>query len=60
MSPSPLPARRLAMFYFVFFAGVGAFMPYWSLYLESVGMDAATIGWVMASMMATRIVAPNL
>jgi len=60
MTAVRFPGRRLATFYFVFFAGVGAFMPYWSLYLESLGMDAATIGWVMASMMATRIVAPNL
>jgi PPP family 3-phenylpropionic acid transporter len=60
MTAMRFPGRRLATFYFVFFAGVGAFMPYWSLYLESLGMDAATIGWVMASMMATRIVAPNL
>ena len=60
MTAARLPGRRLATFYFVFFAGVGAFMPYWSLYLESLGIDAATIGWVMASMMATRIVAPNL
>ncbi len=60
MSAVPFPGQRLATFYFVFFAGVGAFMPYWSLYLESIGMDAATIGWLMASMAATRIVAPNL
>ena len=60
MSALSFPGRRLAAFYFVFFAGVGAFMPYWSLYLESLGLEAATIGWVMASMMATRIVAPNL
>jgi PPP family 3-phenylpropionic acid transporter len=60
MTALAFPGRRLATFYFVFFAGVGAFAPYWSLYLESLGMNAATIGWVMASMMATRIVAPNL
>ncbi|MFT5172342.1 MAG: PPP family 3-phenylpropionic acid transporter [Gammaproteobacteria bacterium] len=60
MTELHFPGRRLATFYFVFFAGVGAFMPYWSLYLESLGIDAATIGWMMASMMATRIVAPNL
>ena len=59
MTAEPFPGQRLATFYFIFFAGVGAFMPYWSLYLESLGLDAASIGWVMAAMMATRIVAPN-
>ncbi len=39
---------------------MGTFIPYWSLYLESLGLDAATIGALMALMMATRIVAPNL
>ena len=54
------PGFRLGAFYFLFFAAVGGFMPYWALYLESLGYDAATIGALMALMMATRIVAPNL
>jgi PPP family 3-phenylpropionic acid transporter len=54
------PGFRLGTFYFLFFAAVGGFLPYWSLYLESLGFDATTIGSLMALMMATRIVAPNL
>jgi len=60
MDSRALPGVRLASFYFLFFAAVGGFMPYWALYLESLGFDAATIGSLMALMMATRIVAPNL
>ena len=56
----PLSLARLGAFYFLFFAAVGVFMPYWTLYLESLGFSASAIGNVMALMMATRIVAPNL
>ena len=60
MSEAAFPGLRLAGFYFLFFAAVGGFMPYWALYLESLGLEAAAIGTIMAVMMATRIVAPNL
>ncbi len=51
---------RLAGFYFLFFAAVGAFLPYWSLYLEGIGLDARHIGALVALGMAVRIVTPNL
>jgi PPP family 3-phenylpropionic acid transporter len=54
------PGRRLGSFYFLFFAAVGVFLPYWTLYLEALGFDPATIGWLMALLMGVRIVAPNL
>lgn len=60
MSDAAFPGLRLAAFYFLFFAAVGGFMPYWALYLETLGLEAAAIGTIMAAMMATRIVAPNL
>lgn len=60
MSDAGFPGVRLAGFYFLFFAAVGGFMPYWALYLETLGLEAAAIGSIMAAMMATRIVAPNL
>lgn len=35
-------------------------MPYWGLYLQSKGFDAVAIGSLMALLMATKIVAPNV
>jgi PPP family 3-phenylpropionic acid transporter len=57
--PAGIPGLRLASFYFVFFASVGVFMPYWTLYLEELGFPDTTIGTLMALLMATRIVAPH-
>jgi PPP family 3-phenylpropionic acid transporter len=55
-----VPGVRLAGFYFVFFAAVGTFLPYWALYLEGIGLDAGAIGALVALGMAVRIVTPNL
>jgi PPP family 3-phenylpropionic acid transporter len=55
-----LPYRRLAGFYFFYFAYLGTFAPFFSLYLESVGLDPFDIGVVMALPQLTRIVAPQL
>ncbi len=55
-----LPYWRLSAFYLFFFASLGAIVPYWSLYLDSLGFDAVAIGQLMAVVMATKIVAPNL
>lgn len=49
---------RLSLFYFFFFAALGAFVPYWSLYLKSEGFSAAEIGELMAIVMASKILAP--
>lgn len=51
---------RLSSFYLFFFASIGTLVPYWSLYLNSLGFDAAEIGELMAVMMATKIIAPNI
>ena len=48
----------LSLFYFFFFAALGVFVPYWSLYLKSEGFSAAEIGELMAIVMASKIVAP--
>jgi len=55
-----LPYLRLSGFYFFYFALLGALVPYWSLYLNSFGFDAFTIGVLMAILHATRIFAPSL
>ena len=51
---------RLSGFYFFYFGSVGALVPYWSLYLHHLGFDAKTIGELIAIVMATKIIAPNL
>ena len=57
---SALPYRRLAGFYFFYFAYLGAFAPFFSIYLDAVGLSAVEIGVVMALPQVTRIVAPHL
>lgn len=55
-----VPWARLGLFYFCFFAVVGAFQPYWTLYLQAIGLSPADIGTLMAVVIATRILAPNV
>lgn len=51
---------RLSGFYFLYFALLGTLVPYWSLYLKSLGFSAAAIGLLMAVPQITKIGAPNL
>lgn len=55
----PVPALRLSSFYFMYYAVLGGFTPYWSLFLQDRGQDAAAIGVLMSLWYATRIVAPS-
>ncbi len=57
---SELPYWRLAGAYFFYFAYLGAFAPYFSLYLSSLGMAASGIGLIMSLPQLVRIVAPHL
>lgn len=57
---SPSISRRLSAWYFCYFAFVGAFAPYFTLYLQSLGLSAAAIGTLMSLMLAMRLFAPNL
>ncbi|MGB8598068.1 MAG: MFS transporter [Burkholderiales bacterium] len=50
---------RLSGFYFFYFAFIGAFQPYFSLYLKSLAFSAAQIGVLMSMPQLTRIVSPN-
>lgn len=54
------PYWRLSAFYFVYFTVTGAFVPYWSLYLQHFGYAPVAIGVLVAVPMATKIVAPFL
>jgi PPP family 3-phenylpropionic acid transporter len=51
---------RLSAFYLFYFASLGALIPYWSLYLQSLGFGAKEIGELVAIIMGTKILAPNI
>lgn len=51
---------RLSGFYFFYFAALGALVPYWALYLRSLGFSAVEIGNLMGIMMLSRVAAPNV
>jgi PPP family 3-phenylpropionic acid transporter len=55
-----IPYWRLSTFYGFYFASLGALLPYWSLYLKSLGFSASDIGTLMAMVMGTKIVSPNV
>lgn len=55
-----MPYWRLSGFYFFYFALLGALVPYWGLFLRERGFDAVAIGELMAILMATKLVAPNI
>lgn len=55
-----VPYWRLSGFYFFYFATLGGFLPYWSLYLKDAGFNAGEIGELSALLVGTKIVAPNL
>ena len=52
--------RPLAAFYFVYFAFVGGLAPYFPLFLLDRGFSTYEVGTLMALVMATKLVAPNL
>lgn len=54
------PYWKLSGFYFFYFASIGAFVPYWGLYLRGEGFTPGQIGELMAIIMATKIIAPNV
>jgi len=62
MSLSTFPASintKLSLYYFSYFAAIGVFLPYWTVYLKEIkGFDASQIGELMAVSMLTKMVAP--
>ena len=53
-----IPYWRLSGFYFFHFAFIGAFAPYWTLYLKSLSFASFQIGVLMSLLHVTRIFAP--
>ncbi|OHC62999.1 MAG: MFS transporter [Rhodocyclales bacterium GWA2_65_20] len=51
---------RLSAWYFFYFAYIGAFAPYFTLYLQSLGFSAWNIGVLMSLGQVMRLVAPTL
>ncbi|RMG50296.1 MAG: MFS transporter [Gammaproteobacteria bacterium] len=57
---SGVPYARLSGFYALHFAVLGAFVPFWSLYLEHLGLDKFAIGQMLAIIMGTKVFSPYL
>ena len=55
-----MPYWRLSGFYFFYFASLGAMLPFWGLYLQDRGYSPAEIGELMAVIMVTKLIAPNI
>lgn len=55
-----LPYWRLSGFYFAYFAFVGAFTPFWGLYLKSLSFSALQIAVLMSLFQVARIFSPGL
>jgi PPP family 3-phenylpropionic acid transporter len=55
-----LPYWRLGGAYFFYFAYLGAFAPYFSLYLSAIAFSAVQIGIIMSLPQLVRIVAPHV
>ena len=39
---------KLAAFYAAYFLAFGIYMPYWPLWLDSIGLNPIEIGWILA------------
>lgn len=55
-----MPYWRLSSFYLFYFATLGTLIPYWGPYLRSIGFSVIEIGNLVALILATKIVAPNV
>ncbi len=51
---------HLSRFYFFYFSSLGALIPFWTVYLDSLGFSALEIGQLMATLAISKIVAPYL
>ncbi len=58
VSGNAFPYWRFSNFYLFYFAVLGALVPYWGLYLKSLGYSSSQIGELLAILMGTKMVAP--
>ena len=54
----PDPLRRYSLFYFWYYAGLGALTPYISRFMESLGHSGHVIGWVWSMWYGSRVIGP--
>ena len=54
----PDPLRRYSLFYFWYYAGLGALTPYISRFMESIGHNGHVIGWVWSMWYGSRVIGP--
>lgn len=54
----PLLHTKLSGFYFLYYVAVGAWVPYWPLYLQHLGYTPAQIGTALAATGLVRIAMP--
>ena len=59
MTGAPLPYWRLSLYYFFYFAFIGVFSPYFTLYLQGLSLSAADIALLMSQMQLMRLLAPT-
>lgn len=55
-----VPYWRLSAFYFNYFGLLGAMLPFWGLYLREQGFSLVEIGQLMAILVGTKLIAPNI
>jgi MFS transporter, PPP family, 3-phenylpropionic acid transporter len=55
-----MPYWRLSGFYLFYFASLGAMLPFWGPYLKARGFAPAEIGELMAVIMVSKLIAPNI
>ena len=55
MAETGRPALRISLFYTAYFTMVGVYQPFFPLWLESRGLDATDIAWVMAASIFLRV-----
>ncbi|WIM06600.1 MAG: MFS transporter [Candidatus Nitricoxidivorans perseverans] len=60
MTSGAPPYWRLSAWYFFYFAFIGVFAPYFTLYLQSLALTGWDIGVLMSLMQVMRMLAPNL
>lgn len=55
-----MPYWRLSGFYLFYFASLGVMLPFWGPYLKARGFGPAEIGELMAVIMLSKLIAPNI